>query len=91
MKLDKQLFSTAAFATYAKQHLILVKLDFPMRKKNKLSKEQQAYNDKLSEKYNSTGVFPLVLIFKGGVKTGTLSTNLPTTADYIKELKTIVK
>mgnify|MGYP001072996511 CR=1 FL=1 len=89
IRLHKQLFADTAFSKYAAQHLVLVKLDFPMRKKNKLSKEQQAYNDKLAEKYNSKGVFPLLLIFKDGTQIGKMNTNLPAAQDYIKELKNI--
>lgn len=91
IRLHKQLFSNEAFMKYAKQNLVLVKLDFPMRKKNKLSKEQQAYNDKMAEKYNKKGVFPLVLIFKGEVEKGSMNTNLPGVQDYIDNLKSIVK
>ena len=76
---------------YAKQNLVLVKLDFPMRKKNKLSKEQQAHNDKLAEKYNKKGVFPLVIIFDGEEKKGSMNTNLPAVQDYIDNLKSIAK
>lgn len=91
IRLHKQLFSKEAFNKYAAQNLVLVKLDFPMRKKNKLSKEQQSHNDQLAEKYNAKGEFPLVLLFKGDEKLGSMNTNLPSASDYIAELKTIVK
>jgi peroxiredoxin len=40
----------------------LVRADFPRMKKNQLSKEQTAYNEKLAEKYNPKGKFPLTVL-----------------------------
>jgi thioredoxin-related protein len=91
IRLDKQLFTDTAFSKYAAEHLVLVKLDFPMSKKNKLSNDQQAYNEKLAERYNPKGVFPLVLLFKGDSQIGKMNTNLPSAKDYIKELKGMSK
>jgi hypothetical protein len=46
----------------AEQKLILLNADFPRRKANQLSIEQQAKNDALAEKYNPEGEFPLTLL-----------------------------
>jgi hypothetical protein len=45
----------------------MLKADFPRKKKNKLSAEQQVHNDKLAEKYQAQ--FPLVAVlnFEGKV------------------------
>lgn len=62
IKLEKEIWETATFQKYAKDHYIMVRADFPRRKANRLSEEQEAKNAKLAEKYNSNGYFPLVVI-----------------------------
>lgn len=61
IQLHKELFETEAFRQYAKEHLVLVKADFPYRKKNQLSKAQKAHNEKLAARYNPDGEFPLAV------------------------------
>ena len=63
IRMDRDLWHTDAFIQYATDSLIMVKCDFPRRKENKLSKEQQEKNDLLAEKYNMAGYFPYVVIF----------------------------
>lgn len=88
IRLEKDLFSNEAFIEYAKDNLVLVNLDFPMKKANKLSEEQTAYNESLADKYNKTGVFPTTLILD---MEGNLVTKLPQTCanvtDYINQIK----
>jgi len=62
IKLEKNIFETDEFIAYANKHWILVKLDFPKKKANKLSNEQQEYNNSLAEVYNQEGYFPLVVV-----------------------------
>jgi thioredoxin-related protein len=62
IRLHKQIFENPSFQYYADSSLVLIKADFPRLKKNKLSKDQQKKNDKLAEKYNPQGVFPLTLL-----------------------------
>ena len=62
IKLDKQIWSDPKFEAYAKDHFIMVKVDFPRRKKNALSKEQSQANAQLADKYNPQGIFPLVVL-----------------------------
>jgi len=62
MKLEKKVFNTEEFKEYALEKYVLLKADFPQRKKNKLSKEQQEHNNQLAEKYNKNGYFPLVVV-----------------------------
>lgn len=61
IQLHRDLFESEAFATYAGENLKLVKADFPYRKKNRLSKEQTAHNEKLASVYNPNGEFPLAV------------------------------
>jgi len=62
IKLDKEIWSTDVFKAYAKDHFVLLKADFPRRKANALSVEQQEKNNQLAEKYNLNGYFPLVVV-----------------------------
>ncbi len=69
IKLEQEIFSSEEFKTYAKDNYVMLKADFPRKKKNKLSEEQQAKNAALADKYNSRGFFPLVLVLdaKGNI------------------------
>lgn len=62
IKMKKEVFESEAFLTLAEQKLVLVRADFPRSKKNQLVKEQVEHNEKLAEKYNPTGKFPLTLL-----------------------------
>ncbi len=87
MKLEKQIWSSDEFKTYAKSHFVLLKADFPKRKKNALSDEQQAKNDKLAQKYNAEGYFPLVVILdKDGKVIGKTGYKDMKPSEYIKHL-----
>lgn len=69
IKLENEIWSSAEFKTQAKNQFVLVKADFPRRKKNKLSDAQQENNNALAEKYNTQGLFPFVVVlnYKGEV------------------------
>jgi thioredoxin-related protein len=58
----KEIFETAAFESYATDHLVLVRADFPRKKKNQLSNEQTKLNEALAEKYDPWGKFPYTLL-----------------------------
>ncbi len=59
IKLDREVFTKPAFKKYAKENLVLVKIDFPRRQS--LSKEQLEANNKLKDQYNVKG-FPTVFL-----------------------------
>ena len=72
IKLNKEILENETFVNYAKDHFLMVKADFPRRKKNKLSDSQQEKNNNLAEKYNQQGIFPLVVMLnKDGKVLGT--------------------
>lgn len=86
-RLEKQLFHDEAFQAYAKENYVLLKLDFPMRSENQLSKEQTAHNEALAEKYNADGKFPKVLVFNAqGEKLGAMEYPLTGAKEYIVSL-----
>lgn len=62
MMLDKTVFDSPDFQEYAAKNLILLKVDFPRQKKNRLSETQRMHNEELAKKYNPNGEFPLVLL-----------------------------
>ncbi len=62
IKMKRDVFDNAEFQTYASGNLVLVRADFPRLKKNQLDAEQKAHNEKLAEKYNPHGKFPLTLL-----------------------------
>lgn len=63
--------------------------DFPRKKTNALSKEQTAENEKLAEKYNPNGQFPLIILLDENGKIVTKWEELPneTVAEFIAKLK----
>lgn len=62
IRLRKEILETSAFESYAADHLVLVRADFPRAKKNQLSKEQTKLNEALADKYNPEGIFPYTLL-----------------------------
>ncbi len=51
------------FEEYSKDNLAILYLDFPAKRKNKLSAAQTEHNEALAEKYNLNGSFPKILLF----------------------------
>jgi len=88
IKLDKEIWNTDEFKTYAKDHFIMLKADFPRKKQNALTKEQQEHNDKLAETYNQNGYFPYVVVLneKGEIQ-GSTGYKKSTPNEYIKLLE----
>ncbi len=92
MKLEKEIWSTKEFKMYAAEHFVMLKLDFPRKKKNSLSTPQQEHNNKMAEKYNKKGFFPLVVILdKDGNELGRTGYKKMSTEEYIKHLESFKK
>lgn len=62
IKLEKEIWEAESFKAYALENYVLLRADFPKRKKNALSKEKQTHNDKLAERFNAAGYFPMVVV-----------------------------
>lgn len=62
IKMKREVFEQESFRQYADDNLVLVRADFPRLKKNQLEAKQKAHNEKLAERYNSSGKFPLTLL-----------------------------
>lgn len=88
IKLNKEIWESNDFKAYAKEHFVMVKADFPRRKKNRLTKEQQAKNNKLAEKYNRNGIFPLVVVLDASGKVlKKMSYEAVSPKEYIKKME----
>ncbi len=68
IKLDKEIWSSETFIAYANKNYVMLKADFPKRKANALSEDQQKQNNQLAEKYNLNGYFPFVVILDANGK-----------------------
>ena len=62
IKLRKDVLESAVFQEWAKERMVVLYLDFPARRKNKLSKETTKHNEALAERFNKSGVFPNVFV-----------------------------
>lgn len=89
VKFKRKYIDSEDFIAFASSNLILFNADFPRQKKNALSKEQISENEKLAEKYNPNGQFPLIILLDENGKTVTKWEELPneTVAEFIAKLK----
>lgn len=62
IKLDKNVWQSDAFKAESQKKWVLIKADFPKKKADLLSPELTANNEKLAEKYDKEGDFPLVVL-----------------------------
>lgn len=90
--LKQSILNTPEFESFANDKLILLDVDFPRKKKNRLSKEQTQYNEKLAEKYNKEGQFPTIIILDSNLnivaKTGYKRLS---PAQYVNHIKTLIE
>jgi len=87
IRLDNEVFSQEAFLAYAKDNLVLLKLDFPNRKK--LPKEEAARNQALAEKFGVQGFPTIVLLGADGqekARTGYKPGGAETYVEHLKGL-----
>jgi uncharacterized protein YyaL (SSP411 family) len=91
IKMEETYFEQESFKDYAADHLVLVKADFPRLKKNQLDQNLTSQNEKLAERYNASGVFPLTLILSPEGKILYKLEGLPkgNVAAFIESLKNI--
>jgi len=62
IRMEKEVFNTDTFSHFAQDHLCMVNADFPRLSKHKLDKELTKQNERLAERYNKEGHFPLTLL-----------------------------
>ena len=92
IKLDKNVWQSADFKTYAEEKLVLLRADFPKKKGNALPEDIKNGNLALAEKYNQDGYFPFVVVLdKTGKVLAKKGYENQTATKYISELPAIIK
>ncbi len=92
IKLREQILVSPEFSEWSIANVYCLSLDFPAQKKNALSDAQREHNEKLAERFNPDGVFPLlivvdsneVVLFSNGYK------DIPA-SEYITEIQNQLK
>jgi thioredoxin-related protein len=62
IRLRNDIFGSNAFKKYADSNLVLLNVDFPRLKKNRLSLGLEKQNNELAGKFNPDGLFPYTLL-----------------------------
>ena len=92
MKLEREIWKSQDFIKDSNEHFVLLRADFPKRKANKLSDEQQEQNNRLAENYNKQGLFPMVEVLdKNGKVLGTTGYKNVSPKEYIAILHSFEK
>ena len=91
IQLKKDILTSNEFVQYSDDNLVLLELDFPYRKQNKLPKAQQTHNENLAEEFNPKGIFPRVVVLDENKQVlGQVRYKKHMTADdFIRELNKI--
>lgn len=62
IKLENIVWKSEAFKSESEKNWVIYKADFPKKKANQLTSELMESNNRLAEKYNRNGNFPLVVL-----------------------------
>jgi thioredoxin-related protein len=89
IKLDSEVFEKKEFKDYANKNLVLLKLDFPMKKQ--LPEAEKAQNDKLQKEYKVQGFPTVVVLDSEGKQIGTLGYVEGGPTAFIAELEKVTK
>ncbi|MEI7927768.1 MAG: thioredoxin family protein [Verrucomicrobiales bacterium] len=88
IKLDKEVFSQKEFKEYAKDNVVLLKLDFP-HEKHQTSKIK-SQNEALSKKFGVQGYPTVLLLDADGNKIGETGYQEGGAAKYVEHLKELL-
>ena len=92
IKLDNVVWKSEAFKSESEKNWVIYKADFPKKKANQLSPELTERNNKLAEKYNKNGSFPLVILLdKTGKVIGMTGFKNISATDYIQLIHSLEK
>ena len=89
VKLMDEVFDKEEFKAYAKENLVLLNLDFP--KQSKQSKEVQAANQALAERFRIEGFPTVILLNSDGEVIGRTGYRDGGPKPYIEHLKQMIK
>lgn len=89
VKFKKKFIYTDQFKSFAEENLIVYNADFPRLKKNQLPPDTIQENESLADKYNSKGLFPLILLLSNDGTILKKWEHLPTESldTFISEIK----
>ncbi len=88
IQFKKDVLESIDFKKYAQDNIVILYLDFPSKKKNKLSKEATSHNEGLAEKYNQSGTFPkIVLLDNNMIKIKELNYEGQSSEEFIRMVK----
>lgn len=70
IRLEKNVLSTPEFIRFSSENVVMLRADFPKKKKNALSVKQLIKNTELATNYNKRKKFPVLLVLdkEGNVK-----------------------
>ncbi|HLP76404.1 MAG TPA: thioredoxin family protein [Candidatus Paceibacterota bacterium] len=85
IKLDKEVFATPEFKSYAATNLVLVEVDFPRKKQ--LSPSQKTANQALQQRYDVKGYPTVIILNPTGAKVGELGYQKGGAAPFIARLE----
>lgn len=92
IKLDNIVWKSEAFKTESDKYWVIYKADFPKKKANQLPAELAENNNKLAEKYNNNGSFPLVILLDKTAKVlGMTGFKNVSAVDYIQIIHSLEK
>lgn len=89
IKLSDEVFTKKEFEAYAKENLVLVKLDFPRNIQQ--SQDVKDYNNKLKRKYQVQGYPTVVVLNKKGERIGTTGYVPGGPVKYVQHLEVMIK
>lgn len=87
IKLNKEVFSTSSFKSYADKHLVLVEIDFPKSKPQ--TSEVKKQNQELQEQFGIQGYPTIIIVNPEGKKIGQLGYMPGGPTVFIRELRKI--
>ena len=89
IRFNNEVLTNDAFLDYSGERLLVYKADFPQRKK--LTKETEALNEQLAEKFNPEGQFPRILLLDPGMR---LMSPIPysrqSSDEFTRQLRTLL-
>lgn len=92
IQFKRSILMSETFLSYSSEKLVVLYLDFPLKKANKLSAKQTAHNEKLAEKYNPSGAFPEILMIDSSEKIlGRLSFKNQSPEEFIASCKVLTE
>lgn len=91
IKLDKNVWRTKVFNEYVADKLVLYKVDFPKRKKNRLPEAILNQNKILAEKYGLQNFPMVILLDENEVLQGQLVNLKMTPKSYISKIEDLLK